>query len=141
MSNGWTKDEIDLVAERAYELCQQGKYREAFTIFEGLLAIDTRNVYCLESLAALCLTLGSPESALEYATAALTFSPRSPEALTRRCEAYLLLGRITPAQQDLDVLRQLRVNAQVRRLTLRMANTVKNANNLLPRATIRQIER
>ncbi len=73
----WTNGEIELVAERAYQLHLQGKHADAAIIFEGLLAIDPRNLYCLEALAALSLKLGSAEKALQYADRALALSPKA----------------------------------------------------------------
>lgn len=141
MSQAWTREEIELVMERAYELCLQGKHQDGFIIFEGLLALDPGNVYCLESMAALSLTMGEPQNAIDYATLALTFAPRQTEALAKRCEANVILGRLGAAQQDLEALRLLRANAHVKRLSLRMAHAGKSQNNLPPRATLRQLER
>jgi predicted Zn-dependent protease len=137
----WTNGEIELVAERAYQLHLQGKHLDAAIIFEGLLAIDPHNVYCLEAMAALSLKLGSPEDTLEYADRVLAFSPNQVEALACRCEANVLLNRFAEAQQDLESMKQLRAKAHVARLTMRIANAGKNSSNLLPDATVRQLDR
>jgi hypothetical protein len=42
--NSWTADEIQLIAQRAYDLHLQGKNSDAFEIFAGLVAIDPENV-------------------------------------------------------------------------------------------------
>ena len=131
----WSNEEIELLAERAYQLYLQGKNEDARIIFEGLIAIDPRNVYCLEALASLHLLLGSVQLAVDYADRALAFSPRRVNALACRCEGNLRLGRLQPAQQDLEVLAQLRAEAQVARLAIQLANAKKFAVNLLPGAT------
>lgn len=136
----WTNREIELVAERAYQLHLQGKHRDAAIIFEGLLAIDPRNVYCLGAMAALSLKLGAAESALEYADRALAFSPNQMEALACRCEANVLLNRFAEARQDLELMKQVRADAHVARLALRIANAGESTN-LLPDATSREFDR
>jgi predicted Zn-dependent protease len=141
MAAAWTNEEIELVAERAYQLHLQGKNEDALTIFEGLLTIDPRNVYCLQAVAALNLSSGSVEKAVEYASRALAFSPKLVEALACRCEANVTLRRLTPAQQDLESLRQLRAGAHVARLAMRLASASKSSTNLLPDATMPQLDR
>ena len=141
MSVPWTDAEIELVAERAYELHLQGKYLDATTIFNGLLAIDPRNVYCLEALAALSLKLGLAENALDNANRALAFSPGRVEALACRCEANLLLNRFAAAQQDLELMKQLRANAHVARLAMRIASAGKFLSNSLPDTTSQEVGR
>lgn len=137
----WTNREIELVAERAYQLHLQGKHLDAAIIFEGLLAIDPRNVYCLEAMAALSLKLGSAQDALEYADRALAFSPNQVEALACRCEANILLNRFDEAQQDVESMKRLRAKAHVARLAMRIANAEKFSSNLLPDATPRELDR
>ena len=137
----WTNAEIELVAERAYELHLQGKHSDAAIIFEGLLAIDPRNVYCLQALAALSLKLGSLEDALEYADRALAFSPDCVEALACRCEVNVLLSRFAEAQQDLELMKHLRAGTHVARLDMRIASAENSSSNLLPDATSRELNR
>jgi len=137
----WTNGEIELVAERAYQLHLQGKHVDAAIIFEGLLAIDPRNLYCLQALAALSLKLGSAEKALQYADRALALSPRDLEALACRCEANILLNRLAAARQDLEAINRLRAKSHAARLSLRIAQAEKFSSNLLPDATSPELDR
>ena len=141
MAAAWTNGEIELVAERAYQLHLQGKHVDAAIIFEGLLAIDPRNLYCLEALAALSLKLGSAEKALHYADRALALSPRDLEALACRCEANILLNRLAAARQDLESINRLRAKSHAARLSLRVAQAEKFSSNLLPDATSAELDR
>ncbi|MBV9766795.1 MAG: hypothetical protein JOZ48_18265 [Acidobacteriaceae bacterium] len=141
MPPSWTDGEIELVAELAYELHLQGKYVDAATIFQGLLDIDPRNVYCLQALAALSLKLGSAHQALEYADRALAFSPAQVNALACRCEANVQLNRFEDAQRDLELMKQLRAQAQVARLAMRIAGAEKFSSKALPDATSRELDR
>jgi predicted Zn-dependent protease len=141
MPVSWTDAEIELVAERAYELQLQGKYLDAAALFEGLLAIDPRNLYCLEALAALSLKLGSAENALEYANRALALLPGQVKALSCRCEANLLLNNFAAAQEDFQSMKQPESNVQVARLAMRIANAGKLPPNSLPDTTSQEVDR
>ncbi len=140
MAAAWTNDEIELVAELGYELHLQGKNREARVIFEGLLAVDPRNLYCLEALAALNLALGEPTQAVECASRALALSPNRIEALASRCEGNVLLYRFMHAQRDLEALKQLEA-PQVARLGMRIASAQKLSTSLLSDATLPEPDR
>jgi predicted Zn-dependent protease len=141
MAAPWTNVEIELLAEWAYQLHLQGKHSDAAIIFEGLLAIDPRNVYCLEALAALSLKSGSAEDALEYADRALALSPDRVEALACRCEANVRLSRFAEAQQDLEGMKQLREEVPAARFSMRIASAGNSSSNLLPDATSRELDR
>jgi predicted Zn-dependent protease len=141
MPSPWTAEELGLVAERAYQLHLQGRDQEALTIFEGLVTIEPRNVYCLEALAALQLKAGAADRAVDYASRALAFSPRAIDAMACRCEANVMLNRITLAQQDLEMLKGLRANTQVARLNMRINHATKSSKKLLSDATLPPIDR
>jgi len=65
MRPGWTRDDIYRICERGYSLHQQGRYREAAVIFDGLIAVDPDNDYCRDALAAALLALGEAQRAVE----------------------------------------------------------------------------
>lgn len=131
----WTNAEIELIAERAYQLHLQGRHSEAAIIFEGLLAIDPRNVYCLEALAALSIQLGSAPDAMKYANGALAFAPDSVPALACRCEANVLQNRFSEAWHDLELMKSMGAETHVARLTMRIASAEKFALNARSDAT------
>jgi len=111
-----------MVAERAYALYLQGFHREAAVLFEGLTAVDPRNVYCHDALAATYLAMGQPQQAVVAATNALRVEPNHADSRARRCEAYLQLQMFAQARQDLEALRLNRAGAQYSRLQLRLQN-------------------
>src|SRR5215467_10635325 len=98
----WSAEDVYLVAERAHALYEQGCTREAAILFEGLAAVDPRNPYCHDALAAAYLALGQPQQAVVAATNALRLAPQNAESRARRCEAYLQLRMFTEARQDLE---------------------------------------
>ena len=118
--NSWTADEIQLIAQRAYDLHLQGKNSDAFEIFAGLIAIDPQNLYCLDALTALSLALNQPEQALHYASALLRTAPHHTEAIARRCEANIRLDRLEDAQRDLELLKQAGATAHYNRVRMRV---------------------
>src|SRR5215469_11568070 len=92
--DGWTPEDVYLIAECGYEFYLEGKIEEARIIFEGLLAIDPSNLYCRDALTAISLSLGRLEDAVTHASELLKQAPTHFDALARRCEAYLQLNRI-----------------------------------------------
>ena len=117
---GWSKEEIYLLAERGYAFYLQGCYEEAAVIFEGVLAIEPRHVYCRTALSAVYLAMGDAQRAARELTALLEQNPADYEARARRCEAYCDLGRWSEARQDLAVLQRNGERYHVPRLTWRL---------------------
>ena len=120
MNSEWTQEDLYLIASRAYDLYLEGRLEDAAEIFEGLLAIDKGDPYCLEALAAISLALNRPEDAVHYATVLLADWPAHRDALARRCEAHIQLNMRDEAERDLQTLTQLRAFAHQRRLQLRL---------------------
>lgn len=104
---GWTADEIRLVSELGYALAEQGRHREAITIFEGLVALAPATVYFETALGALWLRENEPARALPHLNAALASDPKDIPARVNRGEVFLLLQNFEGAREDLVfVLRQ-----------------------------------
>lgn len=121
----WTEEDIYLIAERGYSLHQQGRYREAAVIFQGLVAVDPQNHYCRESLAASWLALGEPEQAIEHLNAVLTRDSGNLAVRARRLEGYLQAGDFPAAVRDFEYLRHLLPAHQVRRLELSLEGAAR----------------
>ncbi len=104
---GWTADEIRLVTELGYALAEQGRNREAITIFEGLAALAPATAYFESALGALWLREHEPARALPHLNAALSADPNDITARVNRGEVFLHLGNYEGARNDLDfVVRQ-----------------------------------
>jgi predicted Zn-dependent protease len=139
--DAWTPEDVYLIAESAYELYLEGKIEEAKTIFEGLLAIDPGNSYCRDAMTAILLSLDRPEDAVRHASELLKLVPTHIDALARRCEAYLQLGRLDAAGRDLAALDRLKAGAHRWRMRLRLENATrfpaaKNGKSLAPYRSI-----
>ena len=120
MENGWTEEEIYLLADRGYGLYQEGFYREAAVLFEGLTAIAPENAYCRTALAAACLKLGDPHRAVQELDTILQQNPANHEARARRTEVYCELGQWNEARRDLEILRRNQQWKHLRRLHWRL---------------------
>ena len=117
---GWTDDEVYLVAERAYSLYQQGRFREAAIIFRGLTALDPGNIYCRTALAAVSLALGDAQRAVQELSAILAQYPNDADTRARRCEAYCQLRRWDEARKDLEFLQRRGDRTHSQRLAWRL---------------------
>ena len=114
----WTTEEMRLVADLGYALAEQGREREAVTIFEGLAALAPATAYFQAALGALRLRLGEPQLAVEHLDAALAADPQDLSALINRGEAFLQLGEYARAARDLEA-------------SLRLGETSANADSAL----------
>lgn len=119
---GWTSEDVFLVSDRAYSLFQQGRYREAAVLFEGLVTVDPENSYCVNALAACHYMLGEPQQTVNVLNRFLQINPNDVEAHSRRCEALLQLGKTNEARQDLEFLNRQGAGAYARRLRLLFDN-------------------
>jgi tetratricopeptide (TPR) repeat protein len=103
----WTAEEMRLVADLGYALAEQGRDREAFTIFEGLASLAPATAYFQAALGALSLRLGEPRRALVHLDAALNADPQDLSSLINRGETYLQLGEHASAAADLELALRL----------------------------------
>ncbi len=125
----WSQDEVFLVADRAYSMYQQGRYREAAVLFEGLTAVDPDSSYCANAQAACLYLLGEHQKVVAATDRFLARRPNDNDARARRCESLLALSRVEEARKEFEALRNSRANQHVRRLQLRFDAL---RSNLLP---------
>ena len=123
---GWTTEDIFLVSDRAYSLFQQGRYREAAILFEGLVAVDPGNSYCANALAACHYMLGEPQQTVAVLDRFLEVNPNDLEGHSRRCEALLHLGKTNEARQDLEFLNRKGASQYSKRLRMLFDNLRQN---------------
>jgi tetratricopeptide (TPR) repeat protein len=133
----WLPDFCYLVSERAYLLHSQGRYYEALALFEGLLEIDPGNIYCRDAASALYLMLGKPEEAVRHATLVISSDPTHVNSIVRRCEGYLMLGRMQEARSDLQRLRELHATVHARRMEMRLKAAMRSNISSLTEKTDR----
>ncbi|HEV2801919.1 MAG TPA: hypothetical protein VGW12_15690 [Pyrinomonadaceae bacterium] len=117
----WTTEEMRLVADLGYALAEQGREREALTIFEGLASLAPATAYFQAALGALSLRLGEPRRALSHLDAALAADPQDLSSLINRGETYLQLGEYRAAASDLELALRLGESAATGDLTLSLS--------------------
>jgi thioredoxin-like negative regulator of GroEL len=118
MSTPWSEEEVYLVARSAFDLAMQGQYDDAAIIFDGLAAAAPDNSYVRCSLAALCVQLQQPETALTVLAAAQD----SPRAAQLRVEALLDLKKPAEAGRELRRMGAAMRPAIAERLALQIMN-------------------
>ena len=114
----WSARDIYLVADKAYQLYQQGHVLEARMLFEGVLAVAPANRYCRLALSAVLASLGDLPGALTQLDEWIARDPIDVEARARRCEVCLRLDLLERSQEDLAVLERFKASAHIKRLRL-----------------------
>ena len=117
----WTEDELYMVKERAHSLALQGCYREAATLFQGLLALRPDDRYTRHALAALHIQLHDAPGALRLLDERP--APQDEEYPVRRLEALTALELREAAQRELAWLERHARNASspaITRLALKL---------------------
>jgi tetratricopeptide (TPR) repeat protein len=99
--SNWTAEEIRLVADIGYSLSEQGRVREAITVFEGLAALAPATAYFQATLGALWLREGNFSNALEHLNRALKIDANNIVTLVNRGEVFLKLSEREMARKDL----------------------------------------
>ncbi len=89
--------QMALIGFRMYE---NGKYSEAETVFNGLIALEPREAYYYTALGAVYLAQEQFERAKHNFDMAVTFNPKELAAFVNRGEVHLRLGNIMEAAQD-----------------------------------------
>ena len=98
---GYSDDELYAIAHTAYFFLMQGKNDEAKTLFEGLVAIDSRNDYYYRALGVIFHKLGDTPRAIKQFGYAIQCNPRSPAAYVNRAEVFISLNDYAEASKDL----------------------------------------
>ena len=81
-----------------HQLAEAGRDQDARTIFEGLLALDARDVYARIALATLCLRAGDVLSAESQLRLVLKEQPANRDARVRLSSALMGQGRAEEAR-------------------------------------------
>ena len=99
---GYAEEELYSIAQHGYALFLNGKFQDAQTVFEGLVALDPRNDYYYRALGVVYHRRGDAERALRQFTHALKVAPRSVAAYVNRAEVHISRREIDRALEDLD---------------------------------------
>ncbi|MEW5739321.1 MAG: tetratricopeptide repeat protein [Myxococcota bacterium] len=89
--------QMALIGFRMYE---QGKYSEAKTIFQGLIALDPMEAYYYTALGAVYLAEEDLENARSMFTSSIALNPKEVAPYVNRGEVNLREGKILEAAED-----------------------------------------
>ena len=98
---GYTDEELYHIAQHAYTLYLNGKFRDAQTMFEGLVAINPRNEYYYRGLGVVYHRRGDADRAIRQFGHAIKVAPRSPTAYVNRAEVHISRRDFPNALEDL----------------------------------------
>ncbi|MCL2626034.1 MAG: type III secretion protein [Cystobacterineae bacterium] len=132
--------EMIYIAEMGYNLFQQGRYKDAKVIYDGLIALDPEIWYFHAALGAIQLEakeagLTDEEFSLDAALASLNRSlelnPQDIASCVNRAEVYLYQAKIIEAVNDLKAAVEMDPDGtneqgiRARRLAQEMLNTIE----------------
>lgn len=86
---GLDSAQLDAIVTLGSNLYEQGRTRDAATIFEGLIALDANNYYGYAGLGALALSEEKLDEALGYLKTAARLNPEDPTVLANLGETLL----------------------------------------------------
>jgi tetratricopeptide (TPR) repeat protein len=96
-----TNSTADLI-KRGVGLFRLGKYNEAISLFDKVLAIDPNDTYALGSKAAALAVMGKYNEAISLFDKVLAIDPNNTDALTRKVASLAALNRYDEAINTLD---------------------------------------
>jgi tetratricopeptide (TPR) repeat protein len=99
---GLTKDQIDAIAAMGFRLYEQGRARDASSIFEGLVALDSKLYYGYAGLGAMALQEGKLDEALHYLTRAAELNPKDPTVHANLGETLLRQAKFDAAAAEFE---------------------------------------
>jgi tetratricopeptide (TPR) repeat protein len=97
---GLTGPEMLEMAMQGFRLYEQGRYKDAKVVFDGLCELDPAEAYYRTALGAIYLAEDDLQTALQLFTHALALNAKDSAALVNRGEVHLRLGNIVEAAQD-----------------------------------------
>jgi Flp pilus assembly protein TadD len=94
---GLAKQEIEAIATLGFQLYEQGKVADAESIFNGLIALDSRSYYGYAGRGALSLADEKLDDASRWLTRAAELNPQDPTVHANLGEALLRQAKFEDA--------------------------------------------
>jgi tetratricopeptide (TPR) repeat protein len=83
-----------------FQMFEQGRYKDAKAIFEGLVCFDPKEAYYRTACGAVALATEDLDNALYCFTVAIQLSPKEIASYVNRGEVFLRQGKIVEAAND-----------------------------------------
>ena len=103
----YSDQDLFQIAQHGYTLYLNGKFKDAQTIFEGLVALDPKSDYYYRALGVVYHRRGDAERAIRQFTHAIKVSPGSIAAYVNRAEVHISRRDFSSAIGDLSQAIQL----------------------------------
>jgi len=100
---GYTDEDMYHMAQQGYTLYLNGKFKDAQTVFEGLVAVDPRNEYYYRALGVVYHRRGDAEKAIKQFDHAIKVAPRAVAAYVNRAEVHISRREFDRAIADLEL--------------------------------------
>lgn len=97
---GFSREELYMIAQRGYDLLQEGKLTKARSVFEGLVFLDPYDPYFHTVLGSVQQKQESFDSAVQCYSVGIKLQPWNINALANRGEILFNQGRLTDALSD-----------------------------------------
>lgn len=99
---GLPKEQIDAIAALGFRLYEQGKTRDAESLFQGLIALDDKSHYGYAGLGAIALRDEKLDEAVGYLRRAAELNPKDPTVYANLGEALLRQAKFDDAAAAFD---------------------------------------
>jgi len=103
----YSDQDLFQIAQHGYTLYLNGKFKDAQTIFEGLVALDPKSDYYYRALGVVYHRRGDAERAIRQFSHAIKVAPKSLAAYVNRAEVHISRRDFTRAISDLSLAIQL----------------------------------
>jgi tetratricopeptide (TPR) repeat protein len=97
---GLSKDQLDAIATLGFRFYEQGKTRDAETLFEGLIALDPKLYYGYAGLGAMALREEKLDQAVEHLKQAAALNPKDATVYANLGEALLRQAKLPEAATE-----------------------------------------
>ncbi len=101
---GLSREELYMIANRGYELMQEGKLGQARQVFDGLVYLDPYDPYFYTVLGSVCQKQESYDDAVKCYDVGIRLQAWNINALANRGEILLNQGRLEEALRDLQLV-------------------------------------
>lgn len=101
---GLTREELYMIAQRGYELIQEGKMEQAREVFDGLVYLDPYDPYFYTVLGSICQKQDQLDKAVQCYDVGIRLQAWNVNALANRGEILLNQGKLTEALSDLQAV-------------------------------------
>jgi len=99
---GLSSAQLDSIAILGSNLYEQGRTRDAVTVFEGLVALDAKNYYGYAGLGAVALFEEKLDEALDYLQTAVRLNPEDPTVHANLGETLLRKAEFNEAAAEFE---------------------------------------